>query len=140
MFLTNYIQFPSWIKKCTQYLCFAPGVLLLCFTALLSSILPSACFSNTCPLITLLSIAGILSALIFNCLAGDHQLSSTLLAPAARMQCLTLPHSLVYYLSCGSELRCIMSGNFFFLLMLNKLLMKSFLHLFYNKQHLFDLP
>lgn len=34
----NYIQFPSWIKKCTQQLPFIPAVVLVCFTALLSTI------------------------------------------------------------------------------------------------------
>lgn len=69
-------------------------------------------FLEHLPTHTLLSIAAMLSGLIFNCLDGDHQLSSILFVPAAHIQHLILPHPFFHYLSCGSELR-FMSGKFF---------------------------
>lgn len=82
----NYIQFPSWIKKCTHQVSFIPGVVpgvSLLFSALL---LPFPCFWSTCPLMILLSIVGILPGLIFSWVAGDHQVIRCLLVPDAHIQ------------------------------------------------------
>lgn len=105
MFLTIF-SFPAGLRNvlsnCLLYLELYLSVLLL-FSALS---LPYPCFLSTCPLITLLSIVGILPGLIFNCLSGDHQVPSTLLVPDAHIHGLPA-QPLFYYVLCGSELRCI---------------------------------
>lgn len=106
MFLTL-SSFPAGLRNvlnnCLLYLELYLSVLPL-FSALL---LLSLCFSSTCALITLLFIVGILPGLIFNCLAGEHQVSSTLLVPDAHTHHGLPAQSLFYYVFCGSELRCI---------------------------------
>lgn len=101
----NYIQFLSWVRNalsnCLLYLELYLSVWLL-FSALL---LPFPCFWSTWPLITLLSIAGILPGLIFNYLGGDHKVSSTLLVPDAHIQ-LDYQHNLrfiTYFVAVNSD-------------------------------------